>query len=74
MATVLRKGSKLGKYRLDRRLGQGSFADVWKARDDWRAVYPPLDVRRSPERGARCPAFRSKDTVLQRPNEETAAP
>ena len=33
MATVLRKGSKLGKYRLDRRLGQGSFADVWKARD-----------------------------------------
>ncbi len=31
--TVLRKGSKLGKYRLDRRLGQGSFADVWKARD-----------------------------------------
>ncbi len=33
MATVLRKGSKLGKYRLDRRLGHGSFADVWKARD-----------------------------------------
>jgi serine/threonine-protein kinase len=33
LATVLRKGSKLGKYRLDRRLGQGSFADVWKARD-----------------------------------------
>ena len=33
MAIVLRKGSKLGKYRLDRRLGQGSFADVWKARD-----------------------------------------
>jgi ATP-dependent helicase/nuclease subunit A len=39
-----------------------------------RAVYPPLEVRRSPVRGARCPAFRSKDTVLQRPNEETAAP
>jgi eukaryotic-like serine/threonine-protein kinase len=33
LATVLRRGSKLGKYRLDRRLGHGSFADVWQARD-----------------------------------------
>jgi ATP-dependent exoDNAse (exonuclease V) beta subunit len=38
------------------------------------ALYPPIDARRTPVRGARCPAFRSKDTVLQRPNEETAAP
>ena len=30
---MLRKGSRLGKYRLDRRLGQGAFATVWKARD-----------------------------------------
>jgi serine/threonine-protein kinase len=29
----LRKGSMLGKYRLERRLGQGSFASVWRARD-----------------------------------------
>jgi serine/threonine-protein kinase len=29
----LRKGSRLGKYRLDRRIGSGAFADVWKARD-----------------------------------------
>ena len=38
------------------------------------ALYPPVAARRSPSRGPKCPAFRSKDTVLQRPNEETAAP
>jgi ATP-dependent helicase/nuclease subunit A len=38
------------------------------------ALYPPVEARRTPARGAKCPAFRSKDTVLQRPNEETAAP
>ena len=33
MATLLRRGSRLGKYRLDRRIGRGAFADVWRARD-----------------------------------------
>jgi serine/threonine-protein kinase len=33
LATLLRRGSQLGKYRLERRIGKGAFADVWKARD-----------------------------------------
>jgi hypothetical protein len=39
-----------------------------------RALYPPIEARRTAARGAGCPSFKSKDTVLQRPNEETAAP
>ncbi len=29
----MRKGLRLGKYRLERHLGSGAFADVWSARD-----------------------------------------
>jgi ATP-dependent exoDNAse (exonuclease V) beta subunit len=36
------------------------------------ALYPPVDRRRSAARGPKCPAFRSKDTVLERPNDEPA--
>jgi ATP-dependent helicase/nuclease subunit A len=38
-----------------------------------RALYPPVASRRSAERGPNCPAFKSKDSVLQRPNDEPAA-
>ncbi|MEM7409735.1 MAG: serine/threonine-protein kinase [Myxococcota bacterium] len=44
MATVLRRGSRLGKYRLERRIGRGSFADVWKARDAVEGVDVALKV------------------------------
>jgi ATP-dependent exoDNAse (exonuclease V) beta subunit len=36
------------------------------------ALYPPSDRRRTAERGPRCPAFKSKDSVLERPNDEMA--
>jgi ATP-dependent exoDNAse (exonuclease V) beta subunit len=35
-----------------------------------RALYPPMATRRQSERGPKCPAFKSKDSVLQRPNDE----
>ena len=33
MLRMLRRGSQVGKYRLERRLGTGAFATVWQARD-----------------------------------------
>jgi ATP-dependent exoDNAse (exonuclease V) beta subunit len=38
------------------------------------ALYPPPTERRQAKRGPGCPAFKSKDSVLQRPNDETATP
>ena len=37
-----------------------------------RALYPPMASRRTAARGPQCPAFTSKDSVLQRPNDEPA--
>ena len=39
-----------------------------------RALYPPVSVRRNGLRGPRCPAFKSRDSVLQRPNDEPSGP
>jgi ATP-dependent exoDNAse (exonuclease V) beta subunit len=38
-----------------------------------RALYPPIEARRAATRGPRCPAFKSKDSVLRRPNDEMAS-
>ncbi len=38
-----------------------------------RALYPPVATRRQPARAPQCPAFKSKDTVLARPNDEPAS-
>ena len=40
----LRRGTRLGKYRLDKRLGRGSFAEVWKARDHVEQRYVALKI------------------------------
>jgi ATP-dependent exoDNAse (exonuclease V) beta subunit len=39
-----------------------------------RALYPPLGSRRQAARAPKCPAFKSKDSVLDRPNDEPAGP
>lgn len=49
------------------------------ARSKWVSVlcdglYPPVDSRRDPEPSDGCPAFPTKDSVLERPNGESAHP
>jgi ATP-dependent exoDNAse (exonuclease V) beta subunit len=39
-----------------------------------RALYPPSASRRSSTRGPKCPAFKSKDSVVHRPGDGTAGP
>ena len=36
------------------------------------ALYPPFEDRRTAARAPGCPSFKSKDSVLERPNQETA--
>jgi ATP-dependent exoDNAse (exonuclease V) beta subunit len=38
------------------------------------AIYPPEPQRRAPSRAAGCPEFRSKDTLLKRPEGDPASP
>ena len=52
-------------------IGDGPWEGGWIGPLN-RALYPPADSRRTATRGAGCPPFKSKDSVLQRPNDETA--
>ena len=52
-------------------LGDGAWEGGWFGTLN-RALYPPVASRRTAERGPACPAFTSKDSVLQRPDEEPA--
>jgi ATP-dependent helicase/nuclease subunit A len=52
-------------------LGDDAWDGGWFAPLN-RALYPPVASRRDAARGPACPAFKSKDSVLQRPNDEPA--
>ena len=52
-------------------LGDAAWEGGWFAPLN-RALYPPVASRRTAQRGPNCPAFKSKDSVLQRPNDEPA--
>jgi serine/threonine-protein kinase len=84
VAARLRKGSQLGKYRLDRRLGRGAFSEVWKARDRVEGRDVALKVasrqalsdfgRAQIEREARIASHLSHPNVLQIRNADWAGP
>ena len=44
MARTFKRGSQLGKYRLERRIGQGAFASVWRARDQVEGRFVALKI------------------------------
>src|SRR5207344_2412285 len=52
-------------------LGDDTWDGGWFAPLN-RALYPPVSARRTAARGPGCPVFKSKDSVLQRPNDEPA--
>jgi ATP-dependent helicase/nuclease subunit A len=53
-------------------IGDAPYTEGWIAPFN-RAVYPPEDVRRAQTPAPGCPAFKSKDTVLIRPDGDPAS-
>ena len=52
-------------------LGDGPWEGGWLSPLN-AALYPPDAVRRTAARGPKCPSFKSKDSVVERPNDEPA--
>jgi ATP-dependent exoDNAse (exonuclease V) beta subunit len=52
-------------------IGDGPFEDSW-VRPLYAALYPPVPERQAPRPGAGLPRFTAKDTVLERPDGDTA--
>jgi ATP-dependent exoDNAse (exonuclease V) beta subunit len=52
-------------------VGDDAYADGWVAPLN-QAIYPPDDARRVQKTGVGCPAFKSKDSVLNRPDGDPA--
>jgi ATP-dependent exoDNAse (exonuclease V) beta subunit len=53
-------------------IGDGPFGDSWVSPLN-AALYPPVSARQSPRPAAGVPAFKSKDTVLERPDGDAAS-
>jgi ATP-dependent helicase/nuclease subunit A len=52
-------------------IGDGPLDDSW-VRPLYAALYPPVPERQSPQPSAGVPAFKGKDTVLERPDGDSA--
>jgi ATP-dependent exoDNAse (exonuclease V) beta subunit len=54
-------------------IGDGPYEGGW-LEPLMDAIYPPEAARRAPQTPAGCPAFKSKDSVLRRPDDDPARP
>jgi len=54
-------------------IGDGPYEGGW-LEPLMKAVYPPESARRSPSRAVGCPLFKSKDSVVKRPDGDPAGP
>jgi len=52
-APRLVRGRRLGKYRLEKRLGEGGYCEVWKARDCVEGIWVALKIPQTGLRGER---------------------